>query len=706
MKKIFFTLLMIIPIIAVTAQKGDDNPLLKEWKGPYGGVPAFPDYKLKDIKPAIEFAIEEKLYQVEQIANNKEAPTFDNTIVALEKAGKKLSQVYAVFGIFSANMNSPEFEPIETEMTPKFSEFNNKYYQNTKLFDRISKVYSAPETKNLTAEQQRLVWLYYSNFVREGANAAPQDKERIAKINEELAGLFTKFSQNQLADETNYYLELKTDADFDGLPTELKNAAIAEAKDRKLKVKGCIANTRSSMEPFLTFSTRRDLREKAFKIFTSRGDNDNANNNNATLVQILKLRAEKASLLGFKTFADWSLSNTMAQKPEKTLDLMMSVWTPAVEKVHTDVAEMQKIVTAEDGKFKIAAWDYRYYSEKVRKAKYDLDQNDLKPYLQLEKLREGMFWVAGEIFNLGFRQVTNVPVFHPDVRVWEVFNTNTNKVVGVWYFDPYARKGKRSGAWMNATREQSRVDGDVITLVSNNCNFIKGKEGEPILISWDDASTLFHEFGHALHGLNSNVTYPSLSGTNTPRDYVEFPSQILERWLATPEVLNKFALHYKTGEPMPLSLVERNEKAATFNEAFSTIETIASALVDMKLHLLQNPDIDPKKFEKETLDALQMPKEIVMRHRIPQFGHIFSDDAYAAGYYGYLWADAISADATEAFTETKAGMYSKDAAKRLYENVFSIGNTIDPEIAYKKFRGRAITTDALMRARGFAQAKK
>ena len=706
MKKIFFTLLMITPIIAVTAQKGDDNPLLKEWKGPYGGVPAFPDYKLKDIKPAIAFAIEEKLYQVEQIANNKEAPTFDNTIVALEKAGKKLSQVYAVFGIFSANMNSPEFEPIEAEMTPKFSEFNNKYYQNAKLFERISKVYFAPETKNLTAEQQRLVWLYYSNFVREGANAEPQNKERIAKINEELAGLFTKFSQNQLADETNYYLELKTDADFDGLPTELKNAAIAEAKDRKLKVKGCIANTRSSMEPFLTFSTRRDLREKAFKIFTSRGDNDNANNNNATLVQILKLRAEKARLLGFKTFADWSLSNTMAQKPEKTLDLMMSVWTPAVEKVHADVAEMQKIVTAEGGKFKIDAWDYRYYSEKVRKAKYDLDQNDLKPYLQLEKLREGMFWVAGEIFHLGFRQVTNVPVFHSDVRVWEVFNTNTNKVVGVWYFDPYARKGKRSGAWMNATREQSRVDGDVITLVSNNCNFIKGKEGEPILISWDDASTLFHEFGHALHGLNSNVTYPSLSGTNTPRDYVEFPSQILERWLATPEVLNKFALHYKTGEPMPLSLVERNEKAATFNEAFSTVETIASALVDMKLHLLQNPDIDPKKFEKETLDALQMPKEIVMRHRIPQFGHIFSDDAYAAGYYGYLWADAISADATEAFTETKSGMYSKDAAKRLYENVFSIGNTIDPEIAYKKFRGRAVTTDALMRARGFAQAKK
>jgi peptidyl-dipeptidase Dcp len=704
MRKIILTLIMIAPIIAVKAQK-ESNPFLKEWTGPYGGVPAFTDYKLKDLKPAIESAIQQKLNEIDAIANNPKPATFENTIVALEKTGKKLNQVYAIFGIYSSNMNTPEFEPIETEMTPKFSELNNKYYQNAKLFDRISTVYNSTDKGKLTAEQQRLIWLYYSNFVREGAKAEPKSKERIAKINEELAGLFTKFSQNQLADESNYYLELKTEADFDGLPAELKNAAIAEAKERKLPIMGCIANTRSSMEPFLTFSNRRDLREKAFKIFTSRGDNDNANNNNATLVKILKLRAEKAKLLGFKTFADWSLSNTMAQKPEKTLDLMMSVWTPAVEKVHSDVAEMQKMADAEGGKFQIAAWDYRYYSEKVRKAKYDLDQNDLKPYLQLEKLREGMFWVAGEIFHLGFKQIYNVPVFHPDVRVWEVSNKDSGKIVGLWYFDPYARKGKRSGAWMNATREQSRVDGDVITIVSNNCNFIKGKDGEPILISWEDASTLFHEFGHALHGLNSNVTYPSLSGTNTPRDYVEFPSQVMERWLATPEVLNKFALHYKTGQPMPMSLVERNDKAATFNEAFSTVETIASALVDMKLHLLENPDIDPKKFEKETLDALHMPKEIVMRHRIPQFGHIFSDDAYAAGYYGYLWADAISADATEAFTETKTGLYNKEVAKRLYDNVFSIGNTIDPAIAYKKFRGREVSTDALMRARGFSPKK-
>ena len=696
---------MIAPTLMLNAQ-ANQNSFLNNWTGPYGGVPAFTDYKLKDLKPALEFAIQEKLNEISRIANNPKPATFTNTIVALEKTGKRFSQINAVYGIYSSNMNSPEFEPIETEMTPKVYELNNKIYQNAKLFARISKVYNSPSTKKLTKEQQRLVWFHYSNFVREGAKATAKSKTRIAAINQELAGLFTKFSQNQLADESNYYLELKSEADFDGLPDELKNAAISDAKDRKLSVMGCIANTRSSIEPFLTFSNRRDLREKAFQIFTSRGDNDNANNNNKILVQILKLRAEKAKLLGFKTFADWSLSNTMAQKPQKTLDLMMSVWTPAVEKVHADVADMQKMVDSEGGNFKIAAWDYRYYSEKVRKAKYDLDQNDLKPYLQLEKLREGMFWVAGEIFHLGFKQVSNVPVFHSDVRVWEVYNKDTKKLVGLWYFDPYARKGKRSGAWMNATREQSRVNGDVITIVSNNCNFIKGKDGEPILISWEDASTLFHEFGHALHGLNSNVTYPSLSGTNTPRDYVEFPSQVMERWLATPQVLNQFALHYKTGEPMPMSLVERNDKAATFNEAFSTVETIASALVDMKLHLLENPDIDPKQFEKETLDALKMPKEIVMRHRIPQFGHIFSDDAYAAGYYGYLWADAISADATEAFTETKDGLYDKVVAKRLHDYVFSIGNTIDPAIAYKKFRGRDVNTDALMRARGFEVQKK
>ena len=694
---------MSAPLLIVDAQT-NPNAFLNNWSGQYGGVPAFADYKLNDLKPAIEMAIQEKLSEINKIANNPKPATFDNTIVAMEKAGKKLSQIKAVFDIYGSNLSTPEFAPIESEMTPKFSEVSNKIYQNDKLFARIASVYNSPNKTKLTTEQQRLVWFYYSNFVREGAKANPKSKARIAQINQELASLFTKFSQNLLIEEEQSmgFTELN---EMSGLPADLINAYQAKSKELGRSDLGTVSNTRSSVEPFLTYSSFRPMRQMVWEMFVNRGESGHGFDTSDVLVQILKLRAEKAKLLGFKTFADWSLSNTMAQKPEKTLELMMSVWNPAVEKVHQDVAEMQKIVDAEGGNFKIEPWDYRYYAEKVRKAKYDLDQNDVKPYLQLEKLREGMFWVAGELFHLSFKQVYNVPVYHPDVRVFEVSNKDSGKIVGVWYFDPYARTGKRSGAWMSAYREQSRVDGDVVTIVSNNCNFIKGKEGEPILISWEDASTLFHEFGHALHGLNSNVTYPSLSGTNTPRDYVEFPSQIMERWLATPEVLNQFALHYQTGKPMPMSLVDRIEKAASFNEGFSTVETIASALIDMKLHLLENPNIDPKEYEKKTLAELHMPHEIVMRHRIPQFGHIFSSDEYAAGYYGYLWADVISADATEAFTEGK-GMYDKEVAKRLYDNVFSIGNTIDPEIAYKKFRGRAVKTDALMRARNFPILKK
>ncbi|XDZ53582.1 M3 family peptidase [Flavobacterium tructae] len=691
--------LMGTTLFAANAQTIPDNPLVQKWTGPYGGVPAFNEYKVSQFKPAIEFAIQEKLNQIEAIANNPKAPTFDNTIAAMERSGETMDRISTVYGIYRSNLSSPEFSAIDREMSPKFSEFSDKINQNKKLFARVETLYNSKESKKLTKEQQRLIWLYYTNFVRQGAKLNEADKEKVAAINKELASLFTRFSQNLLAEEQNQYVELKTESDFDGLPEEVKKAAIAEAKDRKLNVMGCIANTRSSIEPFLTFSTRRDLREKAFDIFVKRGDNGNANDNNSTLVSILELRTKKAKLLGFPTFAHWSLSNKMAKDPQKTLDLMLSVWEPAVEKVREDVAEMQKIVDAEGGKFKIQPWDYRYYAEKVRKAKYDLDQNEVKPYLQLEKLREGMFWVAGELFNLNFKQITNVPVYHPDVRVWEVSNKLTGKVVGLWYFDPYARAGKRSGAWMNAYRNQERMDGEVLTIVSNNCNFVKGAPNEPILISWEDASTLFHEFGHALHGLCSNVTYPSLAGTSVARDYVEFPSQLLEHWLATPEVLNKFALHYKTGEPLPKALVDRIERAANFGEGFSTVETISSSLIDMKLHLATTT-IDPHKFEKETLDALHMPSEIVMRHRIPQFGHIFSGDGYSAGYYSYLWADVINADAWEAFTEGK-GAYDKAVAKRLYESVFSVGNTIDQEKAYENFRGRAPKSDALMRARNF-----
>lgn len=705
MKKIITILMISSSLLSMKAQINDGNPMLKKWIGPYGGIPAFNDYKISDFNLAFQFAIEEKFKEIDIIANNTMLPSFDNTILALEHSGKAYSRVMSVFGIYSSNLNSSDFEPIEGEISTKIADVSSKFYQHKKLFLRIEALYNSPETKKLPNDQQRLIGLYYTNFVREGAKLNETAKAEVAVINQKLAGFFSTFSQNLLAEENNQFVELTTESDFDGLPAEFKNAAIAQAKQRDLKVLGCVSNTRSFIEPFLTFSTRRDLREKAWEMFVSRGDNNNDKDNKLTLVEILKLRAEKAKLLGFPTFAHWSLSNTMAKNPDRTLELMEAVWRPAVAQVNNDVAEMQKIVTAEGNNFEIAPWDYRYYSEKVRKEKYDLDQNEVKQYLQLEKLREGMFWVAGELFDLKFKQISNIPVYHNDVRVWEVSNAISGKVVGLWYFDPYARKGKRSGAWMNAYRDQHKLDGNVITIVSNNCNFIKGNDKEPVLISWSDATTLFHEFGHALHGLCSDVTYPSLSGTAVARDYVEFPSQILERWLSTPEVLKVFALNYKTNESIPQTLVDRIQKASSFNSGFATIETISSSLIDMKLHLAADEIIDPTIFERETLAKLDMPKEIVMRHRTPQFGHIFSSDDYASGYYSYLWADVISADAFEAFTEAN-GPYDKVVAKRLLKTIFSVGNTTDQEEAYKAFRGRAPKIDALMRARNFPIPKK
>ena len=701
MKKyiLVFTLAATFSIMAQT------NPFLQPWTGAHGGVPAFENYKISQFKPALEEAMKQKLVEVDVIANNKQPATFQNTIVPLEKAGKLLTQISAVYGIYSSNINSPEFEPIETEFEPKFAQLSDKIIQNTALFNRIATVYNSKEKSKLTKEEQRLIWVYYDNYVRQGAKLDVKTKEKVSEINQQLAGAFTKFSQNLLSEENNQFVELTNESDFDGLSPELKATIASNSKERKLSSLGCVNNTRSSVDPFLTYSNNRVLREKVWKMFINRGDNANPQDNNQVIVQILKLRSERAKLLGFKTHADWQLSNTMAKKPEAAMKLMLDIWKPAVAQVKIEVADMQKVVDSEKGNFKIQPWDYRFYAEKVRKEKYDLDQNEVKQYLQLDKLREGMFWVAGELFDLKFTPVTNIPVYQTDVKVWEVANKTTGKQVGLWYFDPYARKGKRSGAWMNAYRDQQKLEGDIQTIVSNNANFIKGIDGQPTLISWNDASTLFHEFGHALHGLCSNVKYPSLSGTSVARDYVEFPSQLLENWLSTPEVLKKYALNYKTGLPMPQSLLDKVKKAANFNEGFNTVELISSALIDMKLHMAEVPTTDPDAFEKTTLAALGMPNEMVMRHRTPQFGHIFSSDAYSAGYYSYLWADVICTDAFEAFTEAK-GPYDKAVAKRLLQNVFSVGNTTDQGDAYRAFRGRDAKVDALMRAKNFPMVKK
>ncbi len=676
--------------------------LLEKWSGPYGGVPPFDKVKVAQFQPALEEAMAKGLDAIDAIAGNPAPPDFENTIAAMERAGTLMNRVMPVFDVWSSNMSTPDFQEVERALAPKLSAYRDKIQQNSALFARIEAVWLSPAKANLTPEQQRLVWDYYTDFVRAGAKLSAAQKQRISGINQRLASLYTDFSNNLLHDEEDYALFLTRDQ-LGGLPPSLIDAAAEAARERKQPGKYAITNTRSSMEPFLTFSSERALREKVWRTYYSRGDNGDKYDNNAIISEILKLRSERSKLQGYETFADRALEKQVAKTPQAAMDLMMKVWPAAVARVKEEVADMQAIADKEKAGIRIEPWDYRYYAEKVRKAKYDLDSNEVKEYLQLEQLREAMFWAAKKLYGFDFEPVSNVPVFHPDVRVWEV--KRAGKHVGLWYFDPYARAGKRSGAWMTAYRDQQRLIGDITTIVSNNSNFVKGAPGEPVLISWDDAETLFHEFGHAIHGLASNVTYPSLSGTAVARDFVEMPSQINEHWLSTPEILNEFARHYKTGKAMPASLRKKIEDASKFNQGFATTEFLASALVDMKLHTLKDASaVDPDRFERETLAALGMPKELPMRHRTPQFAHIFSSEGYAAGYYSYLWADALTADAWEAFLEGK-GPWDPAVAARFYNDILSKGNTVDPQQAYRQFRGRDVDTNALMRDRGFPVTK-
>ena len=675
------------------------SPMLAPWTGPYGGIPPFDKVKVDQFEPALEGGMAEALAEIDKVANDPAPPTFENTIVGLERAGRALDRVSNIFGVFSSTMSTPDFQKVEETMAPRLAAFSDRITQNEKLFKRIAAVYDARETSKLTPEQKRLVWLDYTNFVRAGARLDAAAKTRMSEINQRLATLYTKFSQNLLADETDYVLFLDKESDLAGLPESLRAGAAAAADQRGQKGKWAITNTRSSMEPFLTYSDRRDLREKVWRTYYSRGDHADAHDNNALITEILKLRAERAKLLGYETHAHWRLENAMARNPENAMKLMESVWKPAVARVREEVADMQAIADKEGAKLEIEPWDYRYYAEKVRKARYDLDQNEVKPYLQLEKLREGMFWVAGQLFGFQFTPVTDVPVYHSDVRVYKVSDPG-GKQVGLWYFDPYARPGKQSGAWMNAYRSQERFEKDVTTIVSNNANFVKGAPGEPVLISSDDATTLFHEFGHALHGLNSNVTYPSLSGTAVARDYVEFPSQLLEHWLSTREVLDKFALHYETGKPIPAALVVKIEKASTFNQGFATVEYVSSALADLELHSLDDPKgLDVTRFETEMLARRGMPREIVMRHRLPHFMHIIG--GYAAGYYSYLWSEVMDADAFAAFEEA-GNVFDPKVARKLKDFIYSAGKLRDPHNAYVAFRGRPPAVEGLLKKRGLA----
>jgi peptidyl-dipeptidase Dcp len=675
-------------------------PLLRAWTGAYGGIPPFDGVRVDDFEPALDTAMAENLAEVDVVAGLTEPASFANTVEAMERTGRTLERVLAIYDVWRSNVSTAEFRAVERRMAPRLAALTDRITQNEALFRRIEAVYESPERARLTPEQQRLCWLYHTNFVHAGARLRAPDKERLSAINQRLATLFTEFNQNVLADEDTQWLTLEGEADLDGLPPKLVEAAAAAAAARGLPGRWVIANTRSSMEPFLSHSRRRDLRERGWRLWTQRADYTSAHDNTPVIAEILRLRAERAQLLGYETHAHWRLENTMAGVPARALELMHAVWERSTARVKDEVADMQAVAAAQGQQIRIEPWDYRYFAEQVRIAHLDLDQNLIKDYLQLDRIRDALFWVAGELFDLDFHEADDVPVFHPEVDVWQVTRRSTGEPVGLWYFDPFARPGKKSGAWMTAYRVQERFERPVTTLVSNNCNFVRGRAGEPVLISWDDAVTLFHEFGHALHGLCSAVMYPSLSGTAVPRDFVEFPSQLLEHWLSTPTVLQRFARHHETGEPLPQEIVKRIERAATFNQGFATTEYLASALIDMKLHLVAPDTIDVSAFERDTLAQLGMPRELVMRHRTPHFQHVFGGDAYSAGYYSYLWADALVADAFEAFLEAD-GPFDAVVAGRLRTHVLAGGNTVDPAEAYRRFRGRDAGTAALMRKRGF-----
>ena len=676
------------------------GPMLDPWVGPYGGIPRFDKLRKADFKQALMKGMDLARAEIDTLTKSKAAPSFENTILAYEDGGRELGRVGNFFGVYTSNLNDKEMQKIEEDMSPILSAFNDEVTQNDALFQRIKAVYDDRASAGLNPEQLRLTEVHYERFARQGAALGKEQKARLKEINGKLASLYTKFGQNQLHDEENYTLVIDSEADLVGLPQPLKDAAAQASAERKQAGKWVFSNTRSSMEPFLTYSDRRDLREKGWRMWVNRGDMPGEHNNRKIIAEILKLRSERAKLMGFESHAHRMLDNNMAKHPDNAMNLMLKMWKAAVARVKEEVADMQAIADKEGAKIRIEPWDYRYYAEKVRIAKYAIDQNEVKQYLQLDKILAGMFWATNQVFGLEMVKLSGVPVFHPDMSVYEV--RRGGKRMGLWYFDPFARAGKSSGAWMTEYRTQERFKGEITPIVSNNSNFIKAKPGEPVLISWDDATTMFHEFGHALHGLLSNVNYPTLAGTSVKRDFVEFPSQVFEYWFSTPEMLNQFALHYQTGKPIPKELVDKVLKAKNFNQGFSTVEYLASAIYDMKIHLAATPDkdIDAVEFEKAAMEEIGCPKEVVLRHRPTAFGHIFSGDGYSAGYYVYMWADTMTADVYEGFQE-KGGLYNKDACKLLETSIMSVGNSIPPDEAFRRFRGRDVDTNALMRDRGF-----
>ncbi len=670
--------------------------IIKPWPGPYDGVPQWDKVKPSDFPAAFQAAMDSTKVEFEAILTQKGPVTFDNTITKNELAGREIGRLFSIWGVHGSNLSNPEVQKIEEEWEPKATEFFSKLFLDKRWFARIEELYNKRDSLGLDAKQARLLTRTYDGLVRNGAKLDETKKAEVIQIEGDLAKKFSQFSQKVLADEAKYTL-LSDPADLAGLPDSFVASmkALADAK----KQKGwAVANTRSAVQPFLENSTRRDLREKIWRAFANRGDNNDANDTNAAIAEMLKLRQKRAEILGFKNHAEYRMQDTMAKTPERAMDLMMKVWPAAVARVKEEVADMQAIADKENAGIKIEPWDYRFYAEKVRKAKYDLDQNEIKDYFQLDNMVAAKFDAANKLYGFTFSENTGaVPVFEPNVRTFEV--RRNGKLIGLHYLDNFQREGKRSGAWMTTYRDQYKLGGkNNLTLASNNNNFVKGANGAPTLISIDDASTLFHEFGHALHYFSYDITWPGLG--NTPRDFVEYPSQVNENWLLTPYVLNKYAKHWKTGQPIPQALVDKIEKSGTFNQGFSTVEYLSSAILDMMLHNRETPVADVKAFEKQALAEIGMPREMIMRHRLSQFNHLFSSDAYSAGYYSYLWSETMDADTWAAFEET-GNVWDKATADRFNKLLLSTGNETDRLEAFKAFRGREPAVKYLLKRRGF-----
>ena len=668
------------------------NPLLEDWTAPFG-APPLDRIRPEHFIPAYTQALSDHDAEIAGIAGDPAPADFSNTIVALERSGKLLTRIDAVFSAFSGSATNDALQAIEMEMAPRLSAHWTAIYLNAALFARLDAVWRRRDEFGLDPESLKVLERIHLDFVRAGARLSPEARARMDEINQRLATLSTEFSQNVLADEDSYVEPLSEDQ-VAGVPASLRDALAATATERGVEAPYAVTLARSSIEPFLQSASNRDLREKLFKAWIRRGRNPGAHDNSAVMAETLSLRAEKARLLGYETYAAYKLADSMAGTPARARALLDKVWAPARRRALQEQDALQELVAEEGGNFPLAPWDWRYYAEKLRQRRYDFDDDVLKPYLALDNMITAAFDTAGKLFGLTFRPRSDIPVYHPDVRVWEVWREG--KAIGLFYGDYFARSGKQGGAWMSSLRDQESLDGDVLPLITNNCNFIKG---DPALLSFDDARTVFHEFGHALHGLLSEVRYPRLSGTNVARDFVELPSQLFEHWLEEPQVLSRFARHYRTGELLPAALLDKLIAARHFNQGFQTVEFLASAFTDLDFHSKDLENYDPLALETASLAAIGMPGSIVPRHAAQHFGHIFAGEGYSAGYYSYLWSEVLDADGFEAFREAK-DPFAPALAKKLHQHIYSAGGTRDFTESYRSFRGRDPEIEALLKGRG------